>query len=358
AGVFRERWDGGYGGGIRSGLAIADECAKTSMSVSLGTSLHCEVFCSVLDGARSKSAISDLFEQALAGSIVGCVGSTEPQGGSDLSSIQTTAIRSGDMPGSWAISGTKWFTSNGSIATHAAILANVQDGQGSGSGPTVFVVPMDMPGVTRLCVEPTMGVVGCETSGIRLDLVGLPDDLRIGRVGLGLLTISKALQMERLVGAWQVIAIAKRASQLAASFMRDRSQFGGALVAKQALRHRMAEARTKLLAVECLIDKVSAEIEAGRSVGHETAATKLLASRVAAQVVDDALQMAGGRGYLEAFPFERWLRDVRLARIGGGTDEVMMDIVARELDTPDPFFDEWMDKLNAMNLFAIPGKLD
>jgi alkylation response protein AidB-like acyl-CoA dehydrogenase len=124
---------------------------------------------------------------------------------------------------------------------------------------------------------------------------------------------------------------------------------GRPLVEQQALRHRLADALTRLLATECLLAFVLDSYEAGRPLERELAALKLQAAATGHHVIDECLQILGGRGYTANFPLERLWRDARLARIGGGTDEVMREVLAQKLDRPDHEVDELLDRIDALD---------
>jgi alkylation response protein AidB-like acyl-CoA dehydrogenase len=118
------------------------------------------------------------------------------------------------------------------------------------------------------------------------------------------------------------------------------------LIDHGSIRHRLADARAELWAAEALLHGVVAAAMTGREVAYETAGTKLFCVRTAGRVIDECLQVLGGRGYTENYPLERYWRDARLARIGGGSDEVMRELIASGLDHADAEYDEWMAQLD------------
>jgi alkylation response protein AidB-like acyl-CoA dehydrogenase len=355
AGIFRDRWTAGTGAGLPLARAMAAELAPENGGVALAVSIHSEVFVHALHrfgGARHAAVL----DEALAGRVVGCAAFTEPTGGSDLFSLRTHGTR---VDGGWRLAGTKRYTTNLGTATHVLILAHT-DGPGfvpspapGGTGEerarrahTLFLVPLDRPGVRVTRFFSTLGMRSADTGELVLD-VELTDDDVVGRPGAGLLYALTILDYERVAAATAVVAGARAALGLATEHLRRREQFGRRLFDHQALAHRLADRWTDLQAAAALTDAACAAARGDQLPHHLVAAAKLFSGRSAQAAVDDAIQFLGGRGYLEDFPLERILRDSRLVRIGGGTDEMLRGIVALYLDVPDARAGEQLDRLTA-----------
>ena len=144
------------------------------------------------------------------------------------------------------------------------------------------------------------------------------------------------------------------ALKLATAYSRRRIVSEKRLIDQQAIRHTLANAQSELWAVQTLLHGLVAATADGRPMAHETAATKLRCADVANRIVDDCLQIFGGRGYSESFPLQGLWRDARLARIGGGPDEIMREVVAATLDRPDREFERWLDRLEAADVPTPP----
>jgi alkylation response protein AidB-like acyl-CoA dehydrogenase len=208
------------------------------------------------------------------------------------------------------------------------------------------VVPLQHGGVEIIGFFPTVGARAADTAHLRFDLE-LPSTALIGPAGGGMLLLTQCLGYERLSAAVQLLAGSKFALRLAKAHLRSREQFEGRLFDKQALRHRLVDCWVQLAAAEAFLKSVVTRMVDGQARTYETAALKLHCARLAGHISDESLQFFGGRGYTSNFPLERFWRDARLARIGGGSDEVMREIVGSALDSPDPEIELILGQLSA-----------
>lgn len=343
AGVFRRRWAIGADAGLPALVAVSEETSAVCSGLALAVLGHSEVFLGALDWLGETERHHELREDALAGRAVGCFAATEEHGGSALSGVRTEAARLPD--GRWRLTGRKKYVSNLGGATHAVALARVA-GRPASSDLALFVLPLAAPGATVAGFFPTVGLRSCDVGELHLDAV-LPADALLGSPGLGLAYASRLLQFERIAICVQLVAGARRALRLAAAYARRRQSGGGRLIDRQAVRHRLAGFQADVWAAEGALRAVLDEARAGGPVAHRVAALKLTATAVAERVTDGCMQVFGARGYTANFPLERWWRDVRLARIGGGADEVMSDAVASYLDRPAPAEEGLLDLLEA-----------
>ena len=339
AGAFRERWASGAAAGLPLAGELVGELAPLSGGVALAVSIHSEVFVHALHrfGGPQQAPV---LEAALAGEVVGCVAFTEPDGGSDLYSLRTTGSREG---GSWRVRGTKRYTTNVGTATHVLLLARTQD---QGPGHTLFLVALDRPGVRVTRFFDTFGMRCADTGELVVDLE-LSDADVVGRPHAGLLYALKLLDYERMAACRALVAGARTGLTLATQYLRERKQFGARLFDHQALAHRLADRWADLAAAEALADKACRDARGDHLPHHLVAAAKLVAGRAGLAALDDAMQFLGGRGYTTDFPLERMYRDGRLVRIGGGTDEMLRQIIAMHLDVPDTRARAVLDRLIA-----------
>jgi alkylation response protein AidB-like acyl-CoA dehydrogenase len=345
-GVFRNRWRDGADGGAAHVVAMAEETAGVSSGLALAAMGHCEVFCGALQWLAETDGQRALREAALDGTVVGCLASTEPSGGSDLSAIRTTACRSGAGAG-WRVQGRKRYVSNLGGATHALVLARLRD-RLDARDLSLFVVPLGEPGATVEGFFPAVGLAACDVGEVSLDVV-LPEDALLGSSGMGLAYLSRLLQFERLSICAQLLTGARAALGLATAFARRRMVGADRLLDKQAVRHRLGRCRSELWMLEAALADLVRRTRSGEGVGHRTAALKLEASRIVEHVTDECLQVFGARGYTRHYPLERIWRDVRLARIGGGSEEVLTELVASRLDRPQPEWERRLDDLAALD---------
>lgn len=343
SGLFADRWRPGPRAGLPMGIALTRNLAEVNGGASLAVSLHSEAFVHALHIAISRWGcdFEATYEAALRGLVIGCLALTEPTGGSDAHSLRTLAT---PVPGGWQLRGEKRYITNAGVATHAIVFATVEGTRREALG--AFLVSLNAPGVERVGYFPTLGLLASDTTHLRLDTF-VPSHRCVGSPGRGLVVLMGCLQFERVSVSAQLLAAASISFQLSRSFLRRRVQFGSRLIEMQALRHRLADCWTDLCAAEALFHKTVSGVIGGTAGGGETAVLKLNSARVAARLADEALQFFGGRGYTSNYPLERIYRDVRLGRIGGGTDEIMREIIGSSLDVPDAPTDALLDRLDA-----------
>ena len=262
---------------------------------------------------------------AISGEKILCLGITEPGAGSDVAAIKTRAVRDDD---DWVINGSKTYITNG-IRADAIVLLTKNDPEAGYDGFTVFLVPMDTPGVIRSKRLEKLGMHASDTALITFEDVRVPDSAVLGTVGKGFYQIMWELQGERLSGCAGNIAAAQRAFDLTLEYATTRETFGRPIGRHQAIRHRIAEMAVKLEAARELTYATARRMVAGEYPVREVSMTKVFTCRVANEVVDECVQLHGGAGYMREYGIERLWRDVRLSRIGGGTDEIMLDIIGR-----------------------------
>ncbi|WP_165978421.1 acyl-CoA dehydrogenase family protein [Actinomadura darangshiensis] len=348
AGLFRRRWEPGAEGGLRRLVTMCQEICRESSGLALVAMGHSEIFVGGLHWLAATPYQLELLENALDGAVVGCFGATEPHGGSSLGDLRTAAVR---VPDGWRLTGCKRYISNVGRADYILVLARAEDAAHPGD-LSLFLLPLDHPGVTVDGFFDTAGLRSCDAGQVTFDAT-LPDDALLGKAGLGLLYATHLLHFERLGICAQLITAADTALRLAAAYTRQRTTGGRRVMDRQSVRHRLARARAELWNLETrLAHLVGIAEREGRMPGHEIAALKLTAGESTGAIVDTALQLFGARGYTAAFPLERIWRDARLARLGGGTDEVMSDLVAARVDRADPYYD---DLVTALSLNDQPG---
>lgn len=326
--VFRERWAAGAVGGLPMARVLVEELAAHNGGAALAVSIHSEVFMHALH-AYGGPAHAEVLSGALDGGVVGCVALTEPSGGSDLQAMSTAAVRDGAT--GWRLTGIKRYTTNAGRATHGLVLAR------TGTGPhafSLFLVALDRPGVKVTRFFTTMGMRSADTGELHLD-VTLDDADVVGRVDAGLLYVLRLLDFERIAAASGLVAAARSGLALTAAHLRQRVQFGKRLFDHQALAHRLADRWADVEAAAALLG-AACEAANGDSLPHHlVAAAKMVAAKAGTRALDEAIQLFGGRGYTEDYPLERMYRDARLARIGGGTDEMLRTVICAHLDVPD-----------------------
>jgi alkylation response protein AidB-like acyl-CoA dehydrogenase len=264
---------------------------------------------------------------AIAGEKILCLGISEPNAGSDVAAIKTRAVRDGD---DWVINGTKTYITNG-LRADAIVLVTKTDPEAGYDGFTLFLVPMDTPGVVRSKRLQKLGMHASDTALITFEDVRVPDSAILGDVGKGFYQIMWELQGERLSGCAGNISAAQKAFDLTLEYAKTRETFGKPIGRHQAIKHRLAEMAIQLEAGREMTYATARRMVTGEYPVREISMTKVFTCRVANEVVDECVQIHGGAGYMTEYGVERLWRDVRLCRIGGGTDEIMLDIVGKSL---------------------------
>jgi len=339
-GIFRKRWAPGRGPGLAYSVVLAEETGRLNSGLGLAATLHNETFVGTLRHLARNEHQKTLLADALDGRVIGCFAVTEPTGGSDIGAIRTRAVRRGD---SWHITGHKRFISNAGTATHVLCVARADEEL------LTFVLPLTEPGVTVEGFYPKLGTNGCDAALLRIDAEA-PDAAQLGARGAGMVAVQRALELERVAVSAQLILAARQSQGLALAWARRRKQFGRRLIDHQALAHRWADHEAGILTLEALLNSILLLAADDRPIGVYAAALKLRAADLAQHVVDTALQTFGGRGYTLNFPIERMARDLRLSRIGAGTDEVLRELIAARLDRPHPGFDQAVADLDDRDL--------
>jgi acyl-CoA dehydrogenase len=263
---------------------------------------------------------------ALDGSIVGALAVTEPDTGSDVAAIKTSARRDAD---GWVINGSKLFITNGAWADFVVVAAKTDAGAGH-EGITLFVVEAGSPGYSARKI-PMLGWRSGQTGELSFADVRIPDSNRLGEVGTGFAAIMRNFAWERLVMALGAVSGAQRIYEVAKAYALERSAFNRPVGKFQVWRHRFADMATRIEAARALTYSALRQFTSGESPIQEVAMAKLYACDIALHVADECVQIHGGYGYVTEFPAERALRDARLGPIGGGTSEIMKEIIGKTL---------------------------
>jgi alkylation response protein AidB-like acyl-CoA dehydrogenase len=258
------------------------------------------------------------------GDLVGCLCISEPFGGSDVGGMRTTAVKEGDE---WVINGSKTFITNGYYSDYLVVIAkmNVEKNPKSMG---VFLVDRDVPGVSASKLD-KLGWRASDTAEISFDNVRIPADMLMGEEGKGFYYVMQHFALERLIMGINAHARAEYAIEYTLQYMSERSAFGKTIDKFQALRHKMAQRATETEIVKAFNYQVAANLEKDVYVVKEACMSKLQSTKVADEVIYDCLQHLGGYGYMEEYPLARMSRDSRLGPIGGGTSEILKEIIAK-----------------------------
>jgi alkylation response protein AidB-like acyl-CoA dehydrogenase len=265
--------------------------------------------------------------QVAAGERILAVAMTEPGAGSDLQSMQSTAVRKGD---DWLLNGSKIFISNGVNADLVVVAAQTEPGSGA-RGITLFAVERGMAGFERGRKLEKIGRRAQDTAELFFDDVLVPAENVIGEVGKGFSYLMESLPQERLAIAVGAAAEIDAAIELASDYARGRKAFGKPIGKFQNTRFLLADLAAQQAAVRALVDRCAHERLRGELTAHDAAAVKLYATERQLHIVDRCLQVHGGYGYMLEYPIAQLYIDARVQTIYGGTSEVMKEVVARSL---------------------------
>ncbi|QXP64677.1 acyl-CoA dehydrogenase family protein [Polaribacter sp. R2A056_3_33] len=261
---------------------------------------------------------------SIEGDMIGCMCITEPFGGSDVAGMRSTAIKQGDT---YILNGSKTFITNGVYSDYLIVAAKT-DPSDRYKGISIFVVDRASKGLTATKLD-KLGWKASDTGEIAFDNVEIPAENLLGEEGKGFPYIMQHFALERLVMGVNAHARAEFALEYALNYMQERIAFGKSLDKFQVLRHKIAEMASRVDMCKEYNYSITKRLDDGQYVVKEASMSKLLSTKMADEVIYDALQMLGGYGYMEDYPMARLLRDSRLGPIGGGTSEILKEIIAK-----------------------------
>ncbi|MEV4466315.1 acyl-CoA dehydrogenase family protein [Micromonospora echinofusca] len=316
---------GGSGGDLLDSIIVTEEIIRSGGSSGLIAALFTHGIALPHIVASGDAELIDRYVRpTLAGTMIGALAITEPDGGSDVASIRTHARRDGDH---YVVNGSKTYITSGVRADFVTTaLCTLPPGSGA---LTLLVIDKDTPGFTVGRRLEKLGWHCSDTAELSFADARVPVANRVGAEDTAFLSIMQNFAAERLSLATQAYATAQRCVELAVRWCRDRSTFGRPLASRQLVRHRLAEMHTRTEAARAYVHEVAARVAAGEPVVTEVAMAKNVAVAACAEVVDQALQLHGGYGYLRDAEVERHYRDARILGIGGGTTEIMNEIIAK-----------------------------
>ena len=263
-------------------------------------------------------------EPSVLGEKVGCLCVTEPFGGSDVAGMRTTAVKQGDT---YVINGSKTFITNGVFCDYMVVAAKTNPDEAH-KGISMFLIDKDTPGVSATKLD-KLGWRASDTGEIAFDNVVIPASNLMGEEGKGFPYIMQHFALERLIMGINAHARAEYALSYALQYMSERKTFGKSLDTYQALRHTFADLHADMDMCREYNYSVADRLGKGVYVVKEATISKLRSTKMADEVVYQCLQFLGGYGYMEDYPMARLYRDSRLGPIGGGTSEILREIIAK-----------------------------
>src|SRR6266550_1621205 len=317
---------GGQGGDYYSSLVLAEEIGHSnSGGLAMGIAVHTDMATPPIFMFGTEEQKQRYLVPSIKGEKISCLGITEPDAGSDVAGIRTRAVRDADE---WVINGSKTYITNGHRADFIVLVTKTDPDAGY-DGFTLFLVDMDLPGVVREKKLEKLGMHASDTALLAFNDVRVSDDAVLGEIGKGFYHIMWELQGERLIGAAGCVSGAQHLFDRTLQYAQERTAFGRPISKFQVTRHKFAEMATKIETARQMVYSTAWRIQNGDYPVREISIAKLYASRIAFEVADECLQLHGGNGYMKEYGIERAWRDVRLNRIGAGTDEIMLEVIGR-----------------------------
>lgn len=261
---------------------------------------------------------------SIAGKKVGCLCVTEPFGGSNVAGMRTTAVKNGDH---YIINGSKTFITNGVYGDYMVVAAKTNPELGN-KGISMFVLDSNTEGVSATKLD-KLGWRASDTGEIAFDNVKVPANQLMGEEGKGFPYIMQHFALERLIMGINAHARAEYALEYTLQYMGERTTFGKSLDKYQALRHRFVDLHADMQICKNYNYMVADQLDKGAYVVEEATISKLKSTKMADEVAYNCLQFLGGYGYMEEYPLARIFRDSRLGPIGGGTSEILKEILSK-----------------------------
>lgn len=318
---------GGSGGGLLDSVVVTEEIIGSGGSSGLVAALFTHGIATPHMIASGDTGLIDRYVRpTLAGEAIGALAVTEPDGGSDVAAIRTTARRDGDH---YVLNGAKTYITSGARADYVVTAART--GGPGHEGVSLLVVDTDTPGFSVTRRLDKLGWHCSDTAELSYVDVRVPAARLVGAEHGGFSQIMRAFGSERISMAVQAYAIAQRCLDLTVDWCRRRYTFGRPLASRQLVRHRLAGMATKIDVARTYVRTVAIRVAAGEPLVTEVAMAKNTAVEACDHVVDQAVQLHGGFGYLRDAEVERHYRDARILGIGGGTTEIMNEIIAKRM---------------------------
>jgi len=317
---------GGQGGDYFSALVLSEELARAGTGgLGMAVAVQTEMATPPVFKFGTEEQKTRWLAPAIRGEQIASIAITEPDAGSDVAGITTVARRFGDE---FIVSGRKTFITNGARC-HWALVVTKNERERGHAGYNLLVIEKGTPGFEVSRTLKKLGMHSSDTAELLFDDCHVPASNLIGEEGEGFKQLMWELQGERMITAAGAIAGANRVFEYTMEYARNRQAFGQPISNFQVIKHKLVDMGTKIAAIQAFVYQTAKQWDEGEYPVREISQAKLLATQVACDVADEAIQILGGHGYMREFPVERAWRDARLARIGAGTDEIMKEIIAK-----------------------------
>jgi len=340
-GVEYDEKYGGAGADVLTTAVLCEEMARARCaSLAMAVGVHTDMASPHLYWTGSEALKEKYLPVICRGEALTAIAVTEPGGGSDVAAIRTRAVRDGDH---YVLDGSKMFITNGVLADLYFVAARIQDSplatkpspqRGEGGrhrGISMFLVERSTPGFTVSRKLDKMGNRASDTAELAFEGMRVPAENLLGAEGKGFYEVMRVFQRERLVAGLHAVAGCERALEDTIAYVQQRHAFDEPLAKKQVVRHKLADLATLIEAGRWLTYAACLKFRDREEAVKEISMVKLFTAEMAQKVAYDCVQLHGGYGYMREYPIERFFRDIRLMTIGGGTSEIMKEIIAKQM---------------------------
>jgi acyl-CoA dehydrogenase len=319
---------GGMGGDFRHEAILIEETCKRGLEA-WGAPLHNAIVMPYIEAYGTDEQKNRWLPGLSNGELISAIAMTEPGTGSDLQSVRTTAVKS---DGSYVINGSKTFITNGQTANFILVVAKTSNEKGARSISLVAVETDDAAGFERGRRLHKVGLEAADTSELFFNDVRVPATNLLGvEEGRGFVQLMEKLPQERLIIALQGVAMMERALEVTLDYVKSRKAFGKPLLDNQTIQFKLAECKTEATVARVFVDHCLERHLKGALDATTASMAKYWVTDLQNRIVDDCLQLHGGYGYMDEYPIARMYKDARVARIYGGTNEIMKLLIARSL---------------------------
>ncbi len=325
--LIEDKW-GGSGGDYALAAAWCEEFGRIpAVGLTTGVNMHALVCTPAIQRFGTESAKEKWLASAVEGKSIGAYAFTEPGAGSDLTQVQTKAVKDGN---GWRLSGSKIFITNGARAAYILVLAKTDASKGY-HGYTTFIVDAKSEGFSVARTLTKLGWHSSDTAELVFDSVFVPDEMVLGQVGEGWTQAMSSLEWERLMLSLAALGGARKCLEDTVRYVNDRKLFGTTVGSFDSNQEMLTSLWSRLESGTAFSHHCLAMLLEGKRCRKEVSLAKIFVTELAIEVADRCLQLHGGYGYTTEFLPERWLRDLRLNTIGGGTTQVMIKVAAGEM---------------------------
>ena len=322
-----EEYGGAGADDYRFNAVMAEELSKVNAALGSCWGIHADITAPYLVAMGTEEQKQRWLPGVAAGEILLAIGMTEPSGGSDLAALKTTAVKDGD---DWVINGSKTFITNG-YSADLVVTAVRTDPEKGARGITLFAIPADAPGFSRGRKLDKVGQDESDTAELFFEDVRLGEDHIIGELGGGFIAMMQKLPQERLGCSISNVAHAKQILLETIQYTKDRKAFGAPIGTFQHNKFLLAELVTSIEVAEAYIDRCVIAHDKGELTPVDAAKAKWWSSQVQNDVLDHCVQLHGGYGFMNEYRVARAWRDARVSKIWAGSNEIMKELIGRDL---------------------------